>query len=551
VADAVLAGLTAGWPEGERPTLDDATKAKFVATLGTLEPSAQLSLALLASRWGLAGEVEGVLAGLRGQLADETADEERSDDDRIAAARRLAQLEPDAGTLERLIGAISPRTSPALASGLLTAVGGTTSEAVAPVLLDRWDQFTPALRSQTVELLMRRPAWTNALVDAIAEDRLAINDLAIDQTQRLSTHPDTAIAERVREVLARGGRLPSADRQEVLTALLPLTERTGDAANGRAVFEKNCAKCHRHGDMGENIGPNLTGFAVHPKEKILTEVIDPNRSVEGNFRQYTVALADGQVLSGLLASETRTALEIVDGEAKRHTVLRDEIDEMIASPKSLMPEGFEKQISETELADLLEFLTQKGKFLPLPIDKAATIVTTQGMFYDKRGRQERLVLPDWSAKTAFDVPFQLVDPLGDRVPNAIMLRSENGDVSRAMPLAATVPCNAPAKAIHLLSGISGWGFPASPKGSVSMTVRLHYADGQTEDHPLINGEHFADYIREVDVPGSRLAFKLRGGQQVRYLTVTPERDAPIQEIEFLKGEDRTAPIVMAVTLESP
>lgn len=551
VAEAVLAGVTAGWPEGQRPTLDDATRAKFVATLAGLEPASQLSLALLASRWGLAGEVEGVLAALRGQLADEASDESRSDDDRIAAARRLAQLNPDAETLARLIGAISPRTSPALASGLLTAVGGTTSEAVATVLLDRWDQFTPALRSQTIELLMRRPAWTNALVDAIAADRIAVNDLAIDQTQRLSTHPDSAIAQRVREVLARGGRLPSADRQEVLTALLPVTQVTGDATRGRAVFEKNCAKCHRHGDLGENIGPNLTGFAVHPKEKILTEVIDPNRSVEGNFRQYTVALSDGQVLSGLLASETRTALEIVDGEAKRHTVLRDDIEEMIASPKSLMPEGFEKQISESEFADLLEFLTAKGKFLPLPIDKAATIVTTQGMFYSKQGRQERLVLPDWSTRTVADVPFLLVDPRGDRVPNAIMLRSDNGEVSRTMPLAASVPCNAPAKAIHLLSGISGWGFPASPKGSTSLVVRLHYADGRTEDHPLINGEQFADYIREIDVPGSKLAFKCRGGQQVRYLSIQPQREAPIQDIEFVKGDDATAPIVLAVTIESP
>ena len=53
-----------------------------------------------------------------------------------------------------------------------------------------------------------------------------------------------------------------------------------------------------------------------------------------------------------------------------------------------------------------------------------------------------------------------------------------------------------------------------------MIVRLHYADGQTEDHKLINGEHFADYIRRVDVPQSKFAFDLRG-QQLRYLAVSP------------------------------
>ena len=27
-----------------------------------------------------------------------------------------------------------------------------------------------------------------------------------------------------------------------------------------------------------------------------------------------------------------------------------------------------------------------------------------------------------------------------------------------------------------------------------MIVRLHYADGKTEDHPLVNGEQLADYV---------------------------------------------------------
>ena len=41
------------------------------------------------------------------------------------------------------------------------------------------------------------------------------------------------------------------------------------------------------------------------------------------------------------------------------------------------------------------------------------------------------------------------------------------------------------------------------------------------------------------------------GQQVRYLSIHPERPDPIKEIEFVKGDDKTAPLVMAVTVESP
>ena len=81
-----------------------------------------------------------------------------------------------------------------------------------------------------------------------------------------------------------------------------------------------------------------------------------------------------------------------------------------------------------------------------------------------------------------------------------------------------------------------------------MIVRLHYADGQTEDHALKNGEQFADYIRRVDVPGSKLAFMLRG-QQIRYLSILPKRPDVIKEIELVKGPDQSAPVVMAVTIE--
>src|SRR5579883_1973340 len=135
--------------------------------------------------------------------------------------------------------------------------------------------------------------------------------------------------------------------------------------------------------------------------------------------------------------------------------------------------------------------------------------------------------------------------------NVIMLFGPNGNKAPTMPKSVTVPCNTAAKAIHLLSGIGGWNYPASERDTLSMTVRLHYEDGADEDHELKNGVHFADYIRRVDVPRSEFAFRMRGGQQVRYLSIAPKRAAPIKSIEFIKGPDVSAPVVVAVTVETP
>jgi putative heme-binding domain-containing protein len=418
------------------------------------------------------------------------------------------------------------------------------------LILERLSGLTPALRAAGISVVLSRPEWTKALLDSADKGQFRLMELSLDQRQALAASPNRDIRTKMRELLERGGSLPNPDRQKVLDEFLPITKEKGDAAAGKVVFKNTCSKCHVHSGEGTRIGPDLTGMAVHPKDHLLTDILDPSRSVEANFRVYTVTMKQGPVIVGLLASESKTALELFDAEGKKHTVLRADIEDLQASPKSLMPEGFEKQLSRKDLTDLLEFLTQRGKYLPLPLDKVATAVSTRGMFYNENAEVERLIFDDWKPKTFEGVPFVLVDPQGDRVPNVVLMYGPEGKLPPKMPKSVSLTCNAPAKAIHLLSGASGWGYPYSEKGSVSLIVRLHYEDGQTEDHALKNGEQFADYIRRVDVPGSQFAFDLHG-RQIRYLSVLPKRSAKIERIELVKGSDDTAPVVMAVTVEAP
>jgi hypothetical protein len=170
------------------------------------------------------------------------------------------------------------------------------------------------------------------------------------------------------------------------------------------------------------------------------------------------------------------------------------------------------------------------------------------MFLSPDSEVERLVFPDWSPKVFDGVPFALVAPEGRDAKNVILLYGPQGYQPPKMPNSVELPVHAPARAVHLLGGVGGWAFPYGEKGTVSMVVRLRYADGKVEDHPLHNGVEVADYIRVVNVPGSKLAFRL-GGQQVRYLAIRPERTEPIDAVELRKGSDDTAPVVMAVTVE--
>ncbi len=550
-AEAIIAGIFKGAARDKVVKLTPEAEKGMVSLLTRISTEARGQLSSLGNRWGSEAFAK-FSAEIAKNLLAAASDATKPDAARVDAARQLVELRAkDPAIATQLLAQISPRTSPALATGLINAIAASEAPESGTALVKSLGSLTPGVRPLAIKTLLGRSDWTKAFLAGVDEGATSLTELSLDQKQALSTHPDSTIATKAKAMIARGGGLPDLDRQKVIDSLAPKVLAKGDAAKGKVVFKEQCAKCHTHSGEGGKVGPDLTGMAAHPKTELLVNIIDPSRSVEGNFVQYSLATADGRVLNGILASESKTSVELIDAEGKSHSVQRDDIDELKASKKSLMPEGFEKQISAEQIADLLAFLAQRGKFLPLDLRKSATVVSTKGMFYDSDSPIERMIFPDWSPKTFEGVPFQLVDPQGDRVPNAILLHSNNGTVPPKMPRSVSIACNGPAKTIHFLSGVSGWGATSNGPRGVSMIVRLHYANGKTEDHPLRDGVHFADYIRRIDVPESKLAFMLRG-QQLRYLTVSPKRPTDsIESIELVKGRDATAPIVMAVTVEAP
>ena len=548
-ASTILAGLDKGWPRAKKAKLTDDQDLALASLLKSVPSTEQSTVISLARKLG-SEKLDKFAAEIATSLLSTVQNDKAEDTARVTAAKQLVEFRKnDSAAAAALLSLISPRISPQLAQGLIEAAGKSEANETGAALLDAMKRVTPGNRAGVVNAIVSRSEWTKTMLDAAEKAEFALSELSLDQKQSLAAHPDRGLRDRAKKLLEAGGGLPNADRQKVIDELFDITKTSGDAAAGKVAFKKVCAKCHTHSGEGTKVGPDLTGMAVHPKKELIIHLLDPSRSVEGNYRAYTVLIDDGRVLTGLLASESKTAVEIIDAEGKKQVVQREQIEELQQSQKSLMPEGFEKQLTKVELTDLLEFLTLRGKFLPIPLDKVASIVTTKGMFYDEKAPEQRLVFDDWSAKTFEGVPFQLIDPQGDKVPNAILFYGPNGKFPPTMPKSVTLPCNSPVKQIHMLSGVGGWAAPYSTKESTSLIVRLRYEDGSREDHPLLNGVHFADYIRRVDVPGSKFAFQLRGAQ-LRYLAITPKKPDTIATIELVKGSDDTAPVVMAVTVET-
>jgi putative heme-binding domain-containing protein len=146
--------------------------------------------------------------------------------------------------------------------------------------------------------------------------------------------------------------------------------RRGNAEHGRRLFfdtdKSLCLKCHRLGDQGERIGPDLTGVGSRFARIYLIEsILEPSRTIAPSFGTRVVSLKNGQVLTGVTVTETQTTLTLADNQGQKHMLAKADIEESRSLPVSTMPEGLEKHFTENEFIDLIAFLvSQKEERVP-------------------------------------------------------------------------------------------------------------------------------------------------------------------------------------------
>jgi putative heme-binding domain-containing protein len=164
------------------------------------------------------------------------------------------------------------------------------------------------------------------------------------------------LKERIEELTA-GLPPDGADMQAVLNRRrAAFLKAKKDTALGAQVFSKNCANCHQVAGQGARIGPQLDGVGVRGLERLLEDVLDPNRNVDQAFRQTTLTTKKGQVLSGLLLKEEGQVLVLADSQGKEVRVTKEEVEERSTSQVSPMPGNFAEQLPEGDFNNLMAYL---------------------------------------------------------------------------------------------------------------------------------------------------------------------------------------------------
>lgn len=160
------------------------------------------------------------------------------------------------------------------------------------------------------------------------------------------------IKSRARQLF---GTIESA-RADVVTQYQPALKLSGDAGRGDKIYERECTACHRLAERGFQIGPNLALTRNRTPEQMLVHILDPNRDVQPAFMQYVVIDRDGRTLSGIVTEETANSITLGREKGVVETILKNNLDEIRSTSRSLMPDGFEKTIDPQAMADLIAFL---------------------------------------------------------------------------------------------------------------------------------------------------------------------------------------------------
>jgi len=228
-------------------------------------------------------------------------------------------------------------------------------------VIDRLDQLTPAVERTAFEVLAASRVGLRLIVERVKAGSIAASRLPTSLQRQLSEHPDLALRLATSDLPMVS---PTEVSDQVLATYTDAMTGQADIAAGQAVFARICASCHRIGNEGKAIGPDLRSVVDKSPDQILIAVLDPNREVDPKYHVVNVETTSGRILAGILANETDTELELIDSQGTTYFIRREEVETLRIQRRSLMPEGINKEVSPDQMRGLIAFLKSQSKTGP-------------------------------------------------------------------------------------------------------------------------------------------------------------------------------------------
>ena len=281
-------------------------------------------------------------------------DNSLSDERRVEAIRFLAldDLPPHATWLKELI---VPQEHPSVQREALKTLSLIPDHTVSNYVLEQWSALTPEIREEAINTFIVTPDRIIRLLEAIDAGKIQKASVNFYQSVRLMTQSDEKVRTRARAMFARNeeGKV-NKEYQQAL-------QLKGEAIKGKAIYEQSCAICHRvRGTMGVSFGPDLGTVHNWQPEGIMANILVPDLSIAAGYELWEVTLNNGESVQGIISSETPGAITLKNAGVVDMTINRRDIKSLKTLNISVMPAGWEKNISQQQMADLIAFLRENN-----------------------------------------------------------------------------------------------------------------------------------------------------------------------------------------------
>ncbi|MBI1317610.1 MAG: c-type cytochrome [Candidatus Hydrogenedens sp.] len=264
------------------------------------------------------------------------------------SAALAAALDPAAAreAFMTLLTGEAPEPAQVAAARGLRAV---TDDTLAPALAAQLKSLPDLVRLEVMEFLFSKPGSVQALLAAMESGAVPLGLLDSTRWYQMMMDEDE-------DIRARASALHTAvpvDLDAVFSEALALQ---GEPQRGKLVYEANCAQCHRAGGVGHAVGPDLETLREAGAEKIVTNILWPNKEVNPQYFNYIVETKDFETYSGVIESDTAASVTLKRALGARDTLLKSDIETMESSGRSIMPEDWGVLLPPQSIADVAAYI---------------------------------------------------------------------------------------------------------------------------------------------------------------------------------------------------
>ena len=213
------------------------------------------------------------------------------------------------------------------------------------------------VRLAALALLASRAGWSQELLSAVREGRIAPNTVPRDMVERMRQHEPKQVQSLLAELYPEKPAAGVTDFiAQVADVEAKLKAGTGNPYAGEALFMEKCASCHKLFFKGGKIGPELTAYQRDNLGTMLISIVHPNAEIREGFQYFSVTTHDGRSLSGFLVERDAQILVLRGLEGEDITVRQADVRLLTPLGRSLMPEGLLTGMTPQQLRDLFAYL---------------------------------------------------------------------------------------------------------------------------------------------------------------------------------------------------